>query len=583
VFRFLADPDIRRSLWAHRTRLVFGSLALLGRAFLALAGPFYIGRAVDVVQARLPEEALYRTVGLMALFGLMTAFCQFWMRWIWIGWSRDAELLTRDELFARIIRFPVSFFDRSRTGELLSRFTSDVEAVRMGYGPGIMHLAATGSMTLAALVLMIGQSPLLTACAAAPLLVLFFIIRVLLPRIHERSQRVQEQQAALSARAQESFSGARVVKAFARETHEEESFRELSQRFLEDSLALARSRAFFSCLIEAFGGLAIVAVLVAGGWMVIDQIITLGAFVSFSGYLNLLVWPMIAIGWTLSLFQRAEASEERLEALRKAAEPSPAYSSGPAPSLEPPELEFRNLTFTYPGAAAPALLDVNVRVPAGSTLGVVGPTAAGKTTLTSLLCRVYEPPPGTVFLAGRDVLDFPLEALRRFVAVVPQEGFLFSDTIGANVAFGKGSATREQITDAVSAAGLEEDVAAFPAGLDTLVGERGITLSGGQRQRTAIARALLTGAPVLVLDDALSAVDTETESRILDRLAPHLGRRTSIIISHRLSAVAAADHILVLENGRLVEEGDHAALLRAEGPYARLWSLQQTEEELERL
>lgn len=583
MFRFLADSDVRAAFALHRRRLALGGAALLGRATLALGGPFFLGRALDVVEGPRPESELWRWVGLMAVFGLATAACQFYMRWIWIGWSRDAELRTRDELFARIIRFPAAFFDRSRTGELMSRFTSDVEAVRMGYGPGLMHLAQTGLITAGVLAMMVSQSWTLTAFAAAPLVPLFVVLRKLLPRIHDLSQKLQEQQAALSARAQESFSGARVVKAFAREGHEEQAFGALSRGLLDDSLALARSRALFSCLIEGLGGLALVSVLVAGGWLVLDRALTVGTFAAFSAYLQLLVWPMIAISWTLSLFERADAAEGRLEGLRHAAVPAPAADTAGAPGATPLPVEFRDLTFTHPGAAGPVLHDVCISIPAGTTLGIVGPTASGKTTLVQLLARLHDPPRGTVFVGGRDVLDLPLAELRAALSVVPQESFLFSDTIAANVAFGTDGASRDAIAAAVRAAGLEDDVAEFPKGLDTLVGERGITLSGGQRQRAAIARALLRAAPVLVLDDALSAVDTGTERRILAALDPLLRRHTSLIVSHRLSAVAGADRIVVLDRGRIVEAGTHAALLRAGGAYARLWALQQTEAELERL
>ena len=555
---------------------------MIGRGLLGLAAPFFMGRAIDVIVSREGTAPLTRYVILLVVFAASTAVCQWWMRWLWIGWSRHAELRMRDETFNHLLHLPLPFFHRSRTGDLMSRLTSDVEAIRMGYGPGVMHCVHPIVMTSGALVLMLSTSPQLSLIAMTPLVFLFFTMKAILPTIHQRALRVQERQADLSTRAQESFSGARVVKAFAREDHEEERFSDLSRAFLKDNLAHARRRGLFQCLIEFFGGLGSLVLFVFAGHMVIAGTLTIGAYVAFMGYLNLLIWPMIALGWTLALFKRAEAAQERISALRD----EPAETGGdhdPATTDVRGGIEIDHLTFRYPNTDRVALEDISITVPAGSMLGIVGATASGKTTLVNLIQRLYDPPPGTIRLDGTDIASLAVHRLRGALAVVPQESFLFSDSIADNIAFGRDDADRDAIESATQTSCLDADLDAFPRGLETVVGERGVTLSGGQRQRTAIARAVLKDAPVLVLDDALSAVDTETEQRILSRLRPHLGTRTSIVVSHRLSAVQDADQIIVLENGRIVERGDHSSLLDADGIYARLWRLQREQEELDHL
>ena len=583
MFRFLADKEVRASLAAHRPRLIFAGAAMVGRGLLGLAAPFFMGKSVDVIVDRADQSDLIRYIAFLVAFAASTAVCQWWMRWLWIGWSRQTEQRVRDGLLGHLVALPLGFFHRSRVGDLMSRLTSDVEAVRMGYGPGVMHCVHPLVMTSGAVTLMVATSPMLTLTAMAPMLALFFVMKSILPTIHLRALRVQERQAELSTRAQESFSGSRVVKAFAREDHEERRFRELSEGFLQDSLAHARRRGLFHCLIEVFGGLGSLVLFVAAGHMIIDGSLTIGDYVAFTGYLSQLIWPMIALGWTLALFKRAEAAGERIAEIdAEQTEAGQVEVTGPAPSFRG-EVALHDLTFSYPGSATPALKHVDVHVPVGCTLGIVGPTASGKTTLINLLLRLHDPPKGSVTIDGQDIRSLPVQHVRAAFAVAPQESFLFSQSIRENIAFGHEDATPSEAHVALERAGLDSDIASFPDGAETLVGERGVTLSGGQRQRAAIARALVKAAPVLVLDDALSAVDTETEQRILARLKPVLAERTAIIVSHRLSAVQSADEILVLDAGRVIERGDHRTLMAAHGAYARLWRLQQEEEELEQL
>ena len=586
MLRFLNLPDIRQGFRKDRRRLAGAVLAFTGRALLALAGPKLIGHALNVIINDEGFDALQRTTALIVTFAIATAFCQWWMRWLWIGWSREVEQRMRDRTFVHLVRLPVSFFDRNRVGDLMSRLTSDIEAIRMGYGPGIMHFVQPFLMTIGALSFMLAQSVRLTAVALCPLVLLFIGMKSLLPRIHEYAIKVQERQADLSTRAQETFSGMRVIQAFAREQHECQRFDQLSAAYMQDALTHARIRGLFRCLIEGFAGLGLVLVLLFAGLDVLKGRLTIGDFAEFQGFLTLLIWPMIALGWTLALFQRAEGAATRIRSVLGESPLVPEWTDQAENTAEPvPDVTLRvkDLTFAYPGQTEPVLHGISFELKPGGTLGIVGATASGKTTFVSLLLRNYDPPRGTIFLGKEDLLDIPLEKLRKTIAIVPQESFLFSDTLESNIAFGRDDWDPDSVQEAAERSRLLQDADAFPEGLKTEIGERGVTLSGGQRQRTSIARGLLMNSPVLVLDDALSSVDTETESAILEGLRPVLRNRTSIIVAHRLSSVAHADHVLVLEHGRVVEAGHHEELIRAGGTYARLWSLQQDERDLDRL
>jgi ATP-binding cassette subfamily B multidrug efflux pump len=581
---FFRDPDFRATLRRDRTRIRTGFAFLLGRSGFGVVLPLLVGLATDSVFASRPARETLVLIGWFVVCATAAAVCQYFMRLILVAESREYELSARATLFRKLLSLSGGFFDRSRTGDLLSRLTSDVEAVRMGVGPGVMYIVDTGLRSLCAVAFMFHASWPLAACAVLPIAGMVVAMKGVLRAVQDLSLKVQEEQGLLSARAQESFSGARVVKAFGREEAECRRFAAMSEKYVDVNLQLARARALFTCLIESAGAAVMVLILVVGGREVLAGRLTVGGLMAFMAYLNMLVWPMIAFGWVLGLWQRAKASVQRLDDVRRevpeVAEPPAAYvPPGPVRGA----IEFRGLTFRRPGAAHDALSDVRLTVPAGGSLGVVGRTGSGKTTLVQFLARLVEPPPNTVFVDGVDVREWSLDALRGAVGFVPQETLLFSDTIANNVAFGMARPDPDRIAEAVRRACLDEAVADFPDGLNTTVGERGVTLSGGQRQRTAIARALAIDPPILVLDDCLSAVDAETEEKILDRLTDVLRSRTAIVVSHRASAVSRLDRVVVLDQGRVVEVGAPDELVAAGGAFAELVRLQRMEEELETL
>lgn len=574
-------PYFRR----HRRALLLGVGSVVASRVLMVVAPRMLGRAINVLRAG-DEARLGEAVRMGWFFFLTTALAgvfTYTMRLFLVGASRHVERDMKSDLFAHVERLPAATFDRTRTGDLLARMTSDIEAVRFSFGPGLMYVGSTVVLVPLALASMIELNAPLTALTVLPLVAIGIVVRVLAPGIMRRTRAVQDRIGDLSARAQESFAGARVVRAYATEDVERGAFRQVNQALVAETLALARTRAWMTGTLYLLGGLGNLAVLWAGGRQVIAGTLGYGDLVVFLAYVGLLIWPMISIGWVVSSFQRSAAAMHRLEELfGREEEPSTLVPAVPVPDRWSGRLRADHLTFTYDGTREPALVDVSFDLPAGGTLGLVGPVGSGKSTLLALLTRRYSPPIGTLFLDGRDVTAVPLEALRAAFAVVPQDAFLFSTTLAENLAVATGGtldATRAH--EALKMAGLSEDVAGFPDGLDTVVGERGLTLSGGQKQRMTLARALLREAPVLLLDDTLSAVDTETEARILGHLLVEMRRRTTIVVAHRLGTVRHADRILVLDAGRVVESGTHDELVAAGGWYTRTHERQRLEARLE--
>jgi ATP-binding cassette subfamily B protein len=495
--------------------------------------------------------------------------------------SREIEYEIRNDLFAHLTRLPLRYYQSRRIGDVMSRAVNDMSAVRMVLGPGIMYAATTVATAAFASALMLRISPWLLASALLPLLLVSFLVRRYGRRIHDRFERVQEQLASLSALVQENLSGARVVRAYAQEPSERARFEAANDEYLRRNRALIRTFGALYPGIQLFVGTGAVLVLWLGGRMVIGGAISLGEFVAFSAYLAMLHWPMIALGWVINLFERGEASMGRIAAILDEV-PEIRDGEGAAMGAITGRLEFRDLTFSHDGRRV--LQDVSLEVPAGTTVAIVGPTGSGKSTLVSLLPRLYDPPPGSVFVDGRDIREIPLATLRSAIGFVPQESFLFSDTVLENVAFGLRREQGDGASRAEWAAGvaqLDKDVQDFPAGYESFVGERGITLSGGQKQRTALARALAIDPRILVLDDALSSVDTDTEEAILNGLEDVRRGRTTLLVSHRVSTVKDADLIVVLREGRIVERGRHEDLVARGGYYTELHARQLLEEAVE--
>src|SRR5437016_724658 len=555
------------------------------------------------------EPSSRKTLGIYCLIVIVCVsikgLLSFMARWKLIGVSRDIEFDIRNDLLRRLLLLEPEFYVRNRTGELMSRATNDLNAVRMVLGPGIMYSATTIVTMIFAIAVMITLSPSLTLWVLLPAPVVAVAVWFFGRTIHDLYERIQAALATLTARVQENLSGVRVVRAYAQEEAEKRGFDEPNREYVARNIKLIRTWSMFMPSLQALIGVTFLIVLWQGGHQLLRGHISLGALISFNAYLTLLVWPIIALGWVTNIFQRGAASMGRLSYIL-AANPSIDDSEAKvaANTIPAGEIEFRGLTFTYPTTLAgkdlkaatksngqannhsngshPVLQNIDLKIPAGSTLAIVGPTGSGKTTLAALIARLWEAPDSELYLDGKPLKEWPLAALRGSIGFVPQDTYLFGETVGGNIAFGLPSLTIEQVREAAAIANLDGDIQDFPKRYDTVVGERGITLSGGQKQRTAIARAVIRDPRILILDDALSSVDTQTEERILNRLKEIMAGRTTILISHRTSTVRDADQIVVLLGGKIAECGTHDELLAAGGYYADLYRKQLLEEELER-
>jgi ATP-binding cassette, subfamily B, multidrug efflux pump len=629
---------MRRYRWGY----VWGTLACVATNIVSVQFPRVLGMAIDRIEKSASRELILVFALILVGISLVKGVFLYAQRWILIGISREIEFDLRNDLFRKLETQDSGFYQRYRTGDIMARMTNDLNAVRMLLGPALMYSANTVFLTVFALFFMLRISPYLTLVALAPMPLASIVIQYLGRKIHERFERIQASFSDISAQAQENYSGVRLVRAFAREESEIGRFERLNRQYISRALRLVQLMGMLWPSLEFILGISMIITLLAGGHQVLAHHITVGQFVAFSTYMIFLIWPIIAVGWVINIFQRGTASVKRIDELLKSEPAIDDRSTDPAIPADlvlQGEIEFRHLTFSYgdapgqnpaldstdndrstgtqvlhptdknlslhpkkhrplvegPGSAAipalhpadldppagtPVLRDVSLHIPAGSSLAIVGPTGCGKSTLVNLITRLYEAPEGALFIDGRPVRQYPLAVLRRNIGMVPQETFLFSETIRENLALGAPHAADGELLDAAEAAHIRMEFEEFPQGFETMVGERGVTLSGGQKQRSAIARALLRRPSILILDDALASVDTYTEERILGGLRKYTAATTTILISHRVSTVRHADRIAVLVKGRIVEIGRHDELLALDGYYASLFHKQQLEEEL---
>ncbi|HEX7833730.1 MAG TPA: ABC transporter ATP-binding protein [Thermoanaerobaculia bacterium] len=565
----------------YKRRLILGGFCVLTSSFFSLLKPLIIGNAVNALGAGFTRMTLVRFGALLIGASAMEGIFLYLQRWIIIGVSRRMEFDMRNDFYQHLQKLPIGFYQEQRTGDLMSRATNDLASVRMLIGPAVMHAASSLFIVFGSFLMMLRIDHVMAFIALMAVPVVAGIVKYFGERIHDRTRAVQDYFGDISARVQENIAGMRVVRAFTREDYEIETFKRMNHEYVNRNRSLIRLTATFYPALHTLIGVMFVFVFFFGTRKIIAGTMTLGAFVAFQFYLGRMIWPLIAFGWVINLFQRGMASMKRLHEIWIAPPVDAGASDAPIEAQPRGDLEIRNLTFSY--GARNVLSDVSLSVRHGETVGIVGRTGSGKSTLLALVTRSFEPPPDTIFIDGRAVETIPLRELREWIGMVPQETFLFSESIAENIRFGRADATDDEVQTSANQAGLGTDVAGFPQGIGTMIGERGITLSGGQKQRTAIARALVREPLILVLDDSLSAVDTHTEERILHALRTIREGRTALIVSHRVSSVKDADQIIVLDDGRVVERGTHESLLEKGGYYADLYRRQTIEAELEEI
>ena len=572
-------------LWQYWSRYLLGGVCLLGTTSLLMVVPWWIRGAIDVIERGDPHSELGGYVLWIALAAIGGGLLRGIARSIIFNAGRNIEYDIRNDLFAHLEKLPLGYYQSQRTGDLMSRAVNDINAVRMLLGPGFLNLVNTPLYLVYAAVFMFAMNTRLTLAVAACLTLLGWVFGRFRGRIRRASLRVQRQMSRMSAHVQENLSGMHVVKAYVQAEPQTARFTELNGEYQVRSMDLARVRGMINPMMVALHGFTVLVVLWYGGWLILQERSGVADLVAFIFYLNVLAWPMAAFGWMISLIERGRAAMERLEEIF-AVEPAIADPESPVPLGDRERgLEFRDVSFAYngDGKGEAVLRDISFEAPPGRKVAIVGRTGAGKSTLTHLIPRLHDVTSGAIRMGGVDIRSLSLEELRGAIGYAPQDPFLFSTSIQENLKFGDARATEREVRRVLGVADLESEVEVFPEGLDTRVGERGITLSGGQKQRATLARAILADPEILILDDCLSSVDSQTERRILHGFENALKDKTCILVSHRMAVIREADEILVLEDGRIVERGNHESLLRADGVYAQMCRRQQMSDELDEL
>ncbi len=565
----------------YKTRFILGLAALLVSQSAGVSLPLVLKKGIDLLAQGVNHRLLIYYSALLLALALTKAFFFFWVRWILIGISRDVEYDLRNDFFRHLLRLSPRYYTENRTGDLMSKLTNDLNAVRNLVGPGIMYSANTVVVGVATVAVMIHLDAYLTLLALLPLPVISVAVKFFGQQIHDRFEKIQALYSELTERVRENLSGVRVVRAFCQEEAETSEFDRMNREFVRKNQGLIWITSFLWPAVGMMFAVSFMLIMIVGGWHVLRGEISVGTFAAFNVYQAQLVWPIIALGWVVNIHQRGLASLGRMMTIF-ATQPDiddRAVPESPVKSLRG-EIEFRNLTFSYNGT--PILKNISLHIPAGRTVAIVGGTGSGKSTLVGLIPRLYEAPEGSLLVDGIPVREIPLETLRAHIGYVPQETFLFSESVRENVKFGVPHASDAEIVRSTEISNILPEIQAFPKGFDTMVGERGLTLSGGQKQRTAISRAIIRDPRILILDDALSSVDTYTEEKILRHLTEVMAGRTTLLISHRISTIQNADEIVVLHDGMIVERGTHEQLLAKNGFYLDLYNKQLIEEELEK-
>lgn len=580
----LSLKSLNKYFLKYKSKLALGILFILISNAAQVYLPILIKDSIDLLKSNFSYQVLTRYAILIVAVAIFGGFFRFLIRTTIIIVSRRIEYDLRMDFWEHIQKLPIRFFQNNSTGNIMSHVTNDINSVRMYIGPAVMYSIDTVSKFIIVITIMLTLAPDLTLYALIPLPILSFLVYKLSKKIHTKYTKIQEKFSELTTKAQENFSGIRVIKSYVREESEINQFKKLSYDYLKRNMSMVKVQAFFAPLLFLITGVSVIIVIWIGGSMVIENKLTLGELVAFVAYLALLIWPVIAFGWVLNIIQQAAASMKRI--LKIFAEEEEIFeteiTNKNIKEIEG-QIEFKNVSFKYGINHEDVLKNISFKIPKGSTLAIIGHTGSGKTTLVNLLPRLFQPTEGNIFIDGKNINEIPISILRKNIGLVTQETFLFSDTLINNILYGIGNSNETLAKEVTEISKLSKDLDDFNNGFNTMIGERGITLSGGQKQRASLARALAINPKILILDDSFSAVDTNTEEEILKNLIEFRKGRTSIIISHRISTVKNADNIIVLKNGIIVENGKHDQLVKLKGIYADLFTKQLLEEELKAL